>query len=195
MKIRCIISLLSILFYFGSSAQSSDSLQETKPDHESHYMIHENIPKNKFWGNSWYIAAEYTWSDVHAYDINFGRTFGASTAGGAGISYTMRSYGLGLGTYNFNLNPQTVLKAFWEYCFFWVPPFSVGIRTDYIFDTQQGGHYLRPSLGLSLFFVDVFYGYHFTVNNAQNQFKHGLTFRLKYFIGKKNWQKSYPSRC
>ncbi|MBK8342747.1 MAG: hypothetical protein IPL12_05080 [Bacteroidetes bacterium] len=54
---------------------------------------------------------------------------------------------------------------------------------------------MRPSVGLSLFAIDILYGYSFLLDGEENLFKHVFTLRLKYFINNKNWQKDYPNSC
>ena len=65
----------------------------------------------------------------------------------------MRSYGLGYGISNINGKKNQHLKAFLEYSFFFLPPFSAGIRGDYFYYINNNTSYLRPSAGLSLFFM------------------------------------------
>ncbi len=94
----------------------------------------------------------------------------------------------------FASNPSKYVD-FEEYSFFYFPPISGGIRADYIYDISKNSHYLRPSAGLTLFYIDVLYNYSFNISGTDNIFKHGVTLRVKYFHRKKNWQKNYPNRC
>lgn len=186
--------LLLSVHCFG---QTEDSLDHYHIEHaDSHYMIHENVPKSKFWGNSWYFASAYTFNRTDELDFNFGRTYGRSHCGGAGCSFETNSWGVGYGFTPGVIAPNNQeLKVFWEYNFFWVPPFSVGIRGEYIYDFTNNGHYLRPSAGFSFVFFDIFYNYSFKISGTQNIFRHGLTIRIKYFHKVKNWQKNYPNQC
>lgn len=109
---------------------------------DTFYIIHENIPKNKLWGNSWYSSTSYNFSRTNEFDLNIGRTYGSSTCGGAGCMFTMRSWGTGYGISTKNGQTNQVAKAFWEYCFFYFPPISVGLRADYIYDITNHTHYL-----------------------------------------------------
>ncbi len=159
------------------------------------YIIHENIPKSRIWGNSWYIATSYNLCRINEFDFNFGRTYGSQMCGGAGCTNTMRSWGAGFGLTSKNGKTKQIANAFWESCFFYFPPFSAGIRADYIYNITDNSHYFRPSVGFSFFYFDIFYNYSFNLNGTDNDFKHGVTFRLKYFHKQKNWQKNYPNRC
>lgn len=178
-------------------AQNSDTI----PEHDEHthrdtfYMIHENVPKSKFWGNSWYLSPAYNLSRTNEFNFSFGRTYGSRSCGGAGCVTTTRSWGL---AYSFSAKSKqnsNTTGVFWESCFFYFPPFSAGIRGEYFYDITNQSHYLRPSAGLSLVFVDIFYNYSFNLSGSNNEFSHGVIFRLKYFIGRKNWQENYPNRC
>ena len=160
---------------------------------DTFYIIHENIPKNKFWGNSWYVAPSYTLSRSNEFELSVGRTYGRSFCGGAGCQYTIRSWGVGYAWASRGEQSSHLAKAFWEYSLFYLPP--VGIRADYIYDITNRTHYLRPSLGISLFRIDILYNYSFKLSGEENIFGHGVTFRIKYFHRQKNWQKNYPSRC
>ncbi len=161
--------------------------------HDTFYIIHEQIPKSKFLGNSWYTAIAYNRTKTNEFDFNLGRTYGSSFCGGAGCNFTIRSWGLGYGIAFNNGKTSQLLKAFWEYTTFYLPP--LGIRTDYIYDLTTNSHYLRPSLGISLFRLDLLYHYTFKLSGNENLFKHGITVRYKYFFKQKNWQKNYPNRC
>lgn len=176
---------------FGQHTDSTQAIGGITRD--TFYIIHENIPKSKFWGNSWYVATSYNLSKTNEFDLNIGRTYGSSFCGGAGCNYVIRSWGLGYGLTNKREEASQIIKAFWEYTIFYLPP--VGIRADYIYDISSNSHYLRPSVGISFFRFDIFYGYSFNLSSNENIFKHGVTFRLKYFHRQKNWQKNYPNRC
>lgn len=178
---------------FGQRTDSTQAIGSIPSD--SLYIIHENIPKSYIWGNSWSASTSYNLCKINEFDVNIGRTYGSSMCGGGGCVFSMRSWGAGYGLSIKNGQPLQMVKAFWESCFFYFPPFSAGVRADYIYDITNKTHYLRPSAGLSLFYIDLFYNYTFNVNGTDNLFKHGLTLRLKYFHKQKNWQKNYPNRC
>lgn len=157
------------------------------------YIIRENIPKNKFLGNSWYSGLTYNLSKSHEFTFNFGRTLGSSFVSGGGFNFNMKSWGIGYSYFTKGqLNGQT-LSCFGEISNFFLPP--VTARMDYLFDFTNQIHYLRPSIGLNLFSFDIMYSYSFKLNGSENFFKHGLIIRFKYFINNKNWEKVYPRHC
>ena len=194
-QIKCILTVaFFIVLTNGSFGQQTDSTQNIGMAHrDTFYIIHENVAKNKLLGNSWYFSTSYNYSKTNEFDINIGRTLGTSMCGGAGCFYSIRSWGVGYGLTNKLSSTNQVVKAFWEFSLFYFPP--VGLRADYIYDITNNTHYLRPSAGLSLFYVDIFYNYSFNVSGTDNLFKHGVTLRIKYFHKQKNWQKNYPNRC
>ncbi len=165
---------------FGQNLDSTDA------------MIHKNITNNKIWGNSWYTSTSYNLSRTNEFDINIGRTYGVSVSGETMGNTAIRSWGLGYGfTTKDNVSHQLV-KAFGEYALWFWPP--AGIRVDYIYDITSNFNYLRPSIGFSFLHFDVFYNYSFNLNSSDNIFKSGVSFRMKYFINKKNWESHYPKR-
>jgi hypothetical protein len=186
------LTILFFLLTLNIFSQIDTNNNIHKVHRDTHYIITENPVKNKFIGNSWYISAAYTKNKKDEFNFGIGRTYGTSYGSGIGEVYNMSSWGFGYGFYN-SKNHQ--VNAFWEGCMFWVPPFSVGIRGEYIYDFTNQANYLRPSLGFSFFFFDVFYSYSFNLNRTENQFKHGVTFRIKYYHKIKNWEKKYPNEC
>jgi hypothetical protein len=193
-----ILLLLIVQALFASKSLSQDlnfNYLGDKHFHDSSYIISTNVPKNKFIGNSWYFASSYNLSSTNEFDINLGRTYGKSFCGGAGCIYEMYSWGAGYGISNKKGQRGQHLKVFGEYCFFYYPPFSAGLRADYIYDITQNAHFFRPSAGLSLFLIDVFFNYSFKIYGTDNPYKFGITFRLKFFHKIKNWQENHPSRC
>jgi hypothetical protein len=158
-------------------------------------MIHENVVKNKFWGNSWYISSGFNISWNHELDFNLGRTYGRSSCGGAGCMTTTTSWGLGYGFTTIPYKNFHTIKAFWEGCFFWFPPFSAGVRGEYFYDLTHRAHYFKPAAGLSLLYFDVFYNYSFNVSGTINLYRHGITLRIKLFYPMKKWENHYPNRC
>lgn len=195
------LTYILTIFIFASIANESLG-QHTDSTHaiggtarDTFYIIHENVPKSKFWGNSWYASTAYNLSKTNEFDLNIGRTFGSSTCGGAGCLFTIRSWGAGYGVTTRNGQSSHLAKAFWEYGFCYFPLISGGIRADYIYDITNNSHYLRPSAGLSLFYVDIFYNYSFNLSGQGNIFKHGVSLRIKYFHKRKNWEKHYPNSC
>lgn len=193
---RALLSFLCLAVAAGVYAQRRDStLAIGGITRDTHYIIHENVRKHKFLGNSWYLASGFNYSKRSEFDLNLGRTYGSSFCGGAGCAYTMKSWGGGLGLAMRHGKTAQLAKAFWEYSFFYFPPISAGIRAEYVYDISANTHYLRPSAGLSLFFVDILYHYSFMIRGTENLFRHGVTLRIKYFHRQRNWQHNYPSRC
>jgi len=195
-RLTYILSIILITFSSCSFGQHTDSTRAIGGiTRDSFYIIHENIPKSKLWGNSWYTSTSYNFSKTNELDLNIGRTYGLAECGGGGCVFTMRSWGAGYGLSARNGRTNQMAKAFWEYCLFYFPPISAGIRAEYIYDITNNSHYIRPSFGLSLLYVDLFYNYSFNISGTENIFRHGLTLRIKYFHHAKNWQKNKPSRC
>ncbi len=186
------IFLLLVLTGNQLQAQRTDSLN-AHPD--SFYIIHENIPKSKFLGNSWNIAVARNFSHTSELNVQIGRTYGSSFCGGAGCIYTMKSWGAGYSWARKNGRSADMVNVFGELSFFYFPPIAATFRGDYLYDITNKTHYLRPSVGLNVFFIDFLYNYSFKLNGNTNLFKHGFTIRLKYFHKIKNWEKNYPNRC
>lgn len=115
---KYLISLFSILFLIGiyekSFGQHIDSTHtHAEGARDSSYFIHENVPKSKFLGNSWYFATSYNLSKTNEFDFNVGRTYGKTLCGGAGCYYWISSWGLGYGLTNKNGKQSEAIKAFW----------------------------------------------------------------------------------
>lgn len=104
----------------------------------------------------------------------------------------MKSWGVGYGIISRNGENSQIVKVFAERCVASLPPLDACVRADYIFNISDNKHYLRPSIGASFMYFDILYSYSFLLNTSEgeNDFKNGLTFRFKYFFGKKNWQKN-----
>lgn len=186
-------SFFLLLFCSVPVIAQEDSLDIHDHSHDSIYIVHENIPKNKFWGNSWYTGLSYNLSKSHEFGVNFGRTYGISFGSGGGFNITTISWGLGYSYYQKrDVNGQTI-SAFGEFSNFFLPP-ATG-RVDYIYDLGEHAHYLRPSIGISFFAFDVLYNYSFKLYGKTNEFKHGLLIRFKYYINNKNWESVHPNRC
>jgi hypothetical protein len=188
-KTLCIL-LFNFSLLVSTQAQKIDSTTNKT-------WVMNNVPQSKFWGNSWYTAASFNWSNSLELDVNIGRTYGKEYKGESLSMYTMKSWGLGYGLAHGadGINRQ-IAKAFMERCLFSFPPLSFGIRGDYIYNLTDNKHYLRPSIGASFMYFDLMYNYSFLLNTSgnENDFKSGLTFRFKYYFGMKNWQKNTAKR-
>lgn len=178
-----------------SFAQHADSVHQCRSDRDIFYMIHENVPKSQFWGNSWFLASSYNLSKSHEFELNVGRTLGKSSCGGAGCVFTMRSWGAGYSLATKKGTINHVLKGFYENSIFYFPPISASVRGEYLYDLTNNTHYLRPALGLSLFSIDILYNYSINLTRQENLFKHGVTFRFKLYHKTDNWHKVYPNCC
>jgi len=194
LKCKFCILIVLILTCTISFSQTTDSTHAA-PHRDSFYTVHENMPKSKLWGNSWYMGGSYNLSKVHEFDLNIGRTYGTTFCSGGGCIITSRSWGAGYSLATKNNSTAHLVKAFGEYSFFYFPPLSYTLRAEYIYDVTNKTHYLRPSAGLNLILIDILYNYSFNLSGTDNLFKHGVTFRFKYFHKQKNWQKSHPSVC
>lgn len=179
-----------ILFPNLAHGQSRDSiLSVTSLSQDSFYIITENIPKHKAWGNSWYIGGAFSISKSLEFHLNFGRTYGKryNTPGEFGIN--MKSWGLGYSRFKRGDRIGHTVNAFGEISNFFLPPGTV--RLDYIYDISYQKHYIRPSIGLNFNNLDLLYHYSIKIVGEQNDFKHGFTFRIKFYVKSKNWQHSY----
>lgn len=193
---KLLITILSIGLFFPTTnliGQRTDSTLATGGiTGDTLYIITEKIPKSKFLGNSWFVAGSYTLSKSHELTVNIGRTFGKSFQSGGGFNFYMQSWGIGYSYYLKKQHQGQTVSGFAEVSNYFLPP--VTARMEYLFDLTETAHYLRPSLGLNLFHVDVLYSYSFKLVGDENRFKHGLVLRYKTFLSSDNWQKSYPRR-
>jgi hypothetical protein len=172
----CLIYCLTV------SSQKKDSV-----------ALKTKISTHRILGNSWYFSASYNISRTNEVDLNIGRTYGIiPTNNHSGLPIETHSYGLGFGLAKKNGQTKQLVKAFYEYGLFYIPPICLGARADYFYNLTDKAHYLRPSLGFSLLHLDIFYNYSFNLSNASNDFGHGISFRLKYFHKKEYWEKTIP---
>ena len=192
--LKIILFLFALILSGFLSAQEDDSLElHHWHEHDTFYIVHENVGKHKFLGNCWYTGAAYTFSKSNEFSFNVGRSYGIYFGSGGGFNIMTMSYGIGYSYYQkHEVNGQTI-SAFAEYSNFFVPP--VTARVDYIYDIGEQTSYVRPSVGLSFFVFDLLYNYSFRLNGTTNAFKHGVTIRLKYYLNNKKWEKRYPNRC
>lgn len=80
----------------SASGQTTDSTQVVGGiSQDSFYIIHENIPKSKLWGNSWYTGISYNLSRSHEFNLNIGRTYGRIFTSGGGFNVSTKSWGIG----------------------------------------------------------------------------------------------------
>ena len=171
--------------YFFLWGQHTDTLLgETGLSGNTVHFIRKNIPKNKFWGNSWYSSIAYNLSRSNEFSLHFGRTYGRTTVSGGGGNIHTRSWGVGYSYFK----KRSAISAFWEISNFYFPP-ATG-RLDYIYDLDSEGHFLRPAIGLNLGHIDILYNYSIKLYGEENPFRHGVIFRIKYWFNHKNWQEN-----
>lgn len=180
--------LITILSYTQDSLSILKDTQVVQ--YQGDWKI-ENKIKNKFWGNSTYLALGVTFAKRANFDISLGRTSGVSHFGHNYFLLKATSWGAGYGfTKAYNELKHTV-RVFYEFSFF---PSAIignmGLRGDYIYNINDKQHYFRPSAGWSFIFMDVLYSYSFLLNNSpvSNLYKHGITLRLKYFHDFGKWE-------
>ena len=156
--------------------------------------VYENVPKSKFWGNSWHAATSYNLSRSHEFDLNVGRTYGAIFCSGGGCMSSTHSWGLGYGVGFRDESAKHLTKAYYEHTFFYFPPFSYALRLEYIYDVTDEASYLRPSVGLSLIYFDLLYNYSILLNGNDNLLGHGVSLRFRLYQTMDNWQTGGPKR-
>lgn len=162
-------------------------------ERDTFYIVHENVAKNKFWGNSWYTGLSYTLAYRHEFMGSFGRTFGSSFGSGGGFNIFTSSWGVSFAHYQRRDFSSQTLGLFAEVSNFFLPPATA--RVDYLYDFRNNAHYVRPSVGLSFFAFDLLYNYSFLLHGQKNQLQHGITIRFKFYPNNKNWEQHYPNRC
>lgn len=68
-----------------------------------------------------------------------------------------------------------------------------GGRVEFIHDLNNNSNYLRPSIGLSFIWIDIFYNYSIKLDSGENIFRNGVTFRINLFYNSKDWYQTYRS--
>ncbi|MBO6514938.1 MAG: hypothetical protein JJ975_00120 [Bacteroidia bacterium] len=202
LQIRFAVLYLFLFCSLSGIAQEIDStFWHLDGDGDSIYRITENpLTKNKFLGNSWYTSLDYVASIPKNYDpglnlnhqfgAHIGRTLGTSFGGGGGTYFVMRSWGA-----SYSYLPKVrknFVGGFAELSAFPFPPGS--LQLELIRSTDGEETYLRPSLGLSLFVLDISYSYAIPFQSIV-RFTHGISVRFKWYPGLSKWQYTRPSRC
>lgn len=189
-----VIFFLLLLIKFIVLAQShnhSDSVHQ-----DSHYIIINNKVKSKFWGNSWHIPIGYTVGNSNDFEIGLGRSYKRNFCGGAGCTFATNSWGLGYGISSKSGTLAQSVRIYYGYNFFYFPPFSAGIRGDYIYDFTNRVNYIKPSLGFSFIVGELFYSYGLRLNNGiRIHPSHAFTLRINLFYKLKKWEEHRPNRC
>ncbi len=149
-----------------------------------------DFPKHIALGNSWVFAASHNFSNHNEFGFNIGRMLKVETTYRNAQEYNLKFFSWGAGYAYYNNGH--LLSLYTEFSNYYNPPYTV--RLEYIHDVTRNTNYIRPSLGLDLFIVDVLYNYSFALNNKQNLFKHGLTIRVKMFTKWDDWVSVYKNQ-
>ncbi|MFH0893682.1 MAG: hypothetical protein V2A54_04540 [Bacteroidota bacterium] len=189
-----------LIFCFGISiccnnlkAQRTDSTLLIYPKSDTSYFVRKNIPRSKFIGNLWHISTSYNLCKTNEFDFNIGRSYGVSINMPHGSGIHISSWGTGFGITSKKGTSTQLAKIFVEYCYNYIGTLGC-IRVDYIYDIKNYYSYIRPAAGFSFILFDILYSYSFNLNGNDNVFKHGVTFRIKYFHNEKNMQRNYTSK-
>jgi hypothetical protein len=192
-------SLIAIFFLLCGSVAAQNSTPPPRPapparptaPPQGHYET-VNKRKHPFWGNSTYVAAAVNFARNREYDFSVGRTYGIATYARRGLgSYDMLTWGAGYTITPLDSQTAHTVKAFYDYSFF---PFilfgALTLRGEYMYNMTNRQHYLRPSVGVNLLYVDFLYNHTFLLNGkkAENLYRSGFTIRLKYWLGRRNWE-------
>lgn len=185
------LSVLNFSSIFGQIHLHGDSTHR-----DTHYMIIDNKVKSKFWGNSWHFPIGYTVGSSHDFEIGLGRIYKRNFCGGAGCIFKTNSWGVGYGLSSKSGVLAQSARIYYGYNFFYFPPFSAGIRGDYIYDLTNQVQYIKPSLGFSFIVGEFFYSYALKINSGIRLLpSHGFTLRINLFYPMKKWEEHYPNRC
>lgn len=193
LKVLILISLTAF-FSNDSSAQwitDSTSLRISS-NGDSIYTQNKKLD-TKYPGMSLYFSGGINFARNKEFSFEAGTTLG-------NIQYARR--GLGVGTYattaigySYSLanSGSHLLKASADFAF--VPFIYIGnfkLRGEYLYNLTGNQHYIRPGVGMSFVYFDIVYNYSFLMKGGieTNIFKHGLSFRIKAFPYKKNWNRT-----
>lgn len=176
---------------FGQTHLHGDSIHR-----DTHYMIIDNKVKSKFLGNAWHIPVGYSIGISHDFELGIGRSYKRSFCGGAGCMFQTNSWGLGYGISSKAGVLAQSARIYYGYNFFYFPPFTAGIRGDYLFDFTNKVHYLKPSLGFSFIVGELFYSCGLKLSDGiRIHPSHAFTLRINLFYKLKKWEEHYPNRC
>ena len=184
------------LLFFKSNVFSQTHNHLDSIHRDSHYIIIDNKVKSKLWGNSWHFPLGYSVGLSHDFEIGLGRSYKRNFCGGAGCTFAVNSWGIGYGSSIKSTSYANSFRAYYGYNFFYYPPFSAGIRGDYIFDFTNQVQYLKPSLGFSFILGELFYSYGIKLNEGNRILPlHGFTIRINLWYPMKKWEEHYPNQC
>jgi hypothetical protein len=177
--------------YFAQHNHSADSIHN-----DTHFIVINNQVKSKFLGNSWHLPIGYSVGISQELEAGIGRSYKRNMCGGAGCFFEVNSWGVGYGIGLKSGNAAQSIRGYYGYNFLYFPPFSAGIRGDYIYDISNQVHYLKPSLGFSFILGELFYSYGLKINNGVRIFpSHAFTLRINLFYPMKKWEEHRPNRC
>jgi hypothetical protein len=92
--------LLTFVLLFTAFVGNAQHHHSDSAEKDTFYIVHENIPKSKFWGNSWYTGLSYTLSYRNEFMASFGRTYGNMFTSGGGFNVFTSSWGVSFAQYN-----------------------------------------------------------------------------------------------
>lgn len=182
--------MIHINSVFGQRTDSSLVIEKG----DTFYLVHKNIPKYKFFGNSWYTSLAYNLTKTNEFNFDFGRTYGTFSSIPREDGIRTRTYGVGYGITSKKGVKTQLVRLFWEYNYFLQYGSMLGGgRVEFIHDLNNNSNYLRPSIGLSFIWIDIFYNYSIKLDSGENIFRHGVTFRINLFYNSKDWYQTYRS--
>ncbi len=168
---KTVLILIACIFFEGIAITQKDSLNSRQNDWLALLK-----------GNSWNLSLGYTKSGHNEGFLELGRTFGSYILHPLPF-YSSFTYGLGVNYLNKNKG------MFLAHLYCEINPWLLKFRVDYLIDPIRRNNYLRPSVGLSFLFLDVFYNYTFSFDE-RTSFHHGITFKVNLYYPFENWNHS-----
>lgn len=181
---RNIIILLFTLFPLAITAQKYDtawSVGQILKD--SQMVLYTKVKRPPVWGNSWCAAINYNHNSNPDLSANLGRAIGYS--GNSVLSLNIYGYGLSYSYRPYIHFRGPLLGVYAEYSGLFLP--FINLRAEYLRDLKQNANYIKPSIGLSVVFFELTYGYGFNLSQSENLMKHTLTVRAKLYSGMRKW--------
>ncbi|MBC7864123.1 MAG: hypothetical protein IAF38_14195, partial [Bacteroidia bacterium] len=130
----------------------------------------------------------HNWSSSKSYSFELGRAYQEEYSEGGGLGvYAATAWGFGYeNMYKPAQDPKqnSFGKFFIQYeCGTFPPIINPQFRIEYL-NNFNGKQYLRPSIGLSLYFIDFIYAYNFNLSGGKSQYGNMFTLRVKTYLGK-----------
>ena len=192
MKPGYLILLISLLTY-GECQSQLFLFNSNKRTDTSRWLI-RNKSKGIIPGNSTYFAAAVNFARSRELEFSIGRSnilFSDYSRGM--IQSNTSTWGFTYAVANWGGKNNHTGKFFLEHIN--IPPLLLGefvLRTEYSINFTNKQQYLRPSLGITLFFADFLYNYSFkTAGPGINQLRHGFTLRAKLYTGREKLEWNY----